>query len=51
MDKDKDYVIQILNGCDFFLDIGMKTLTERSLLKIDLENKFKMHGLIHDMGR
>jgi hypothetical protein len=51
MDKDKDYVIQILDGCDFFPDIGIKTLTERSLLTIDNENKFRMHGLIRDMGR
>jgi hypothetical protein len=51
MDKDKDYVIQILDGCDFFPNIGIKTLTERSLLTIDCENKFRMHGLIRDMGR
>jgi nucleoside-triphosphatase THEP1 len=51
MDKDKDYVIQILDGCGFFPDIGIKTLTKRSLLTIDHENKFRMHGLIRDMGR
>jgi hypothetical protein len=50
MDKDKNYVIQILDGCDFFPSIGMKTLTERYLLKIDSENKFRMHDLIRDMG-
>jgi hypothetical protein len=51
MDKDKDYIIQILDGCDFFPNIGIETLTERSLLKIDSENKFRMHDLIRDMGR
>jgi nucleoside-triphosphatase THEP1 len=51
MDKDKDYVFRILDGCDFFPKIGIKTLTERSLLIIDCENKFRMHGLIQDMGR
>jgi hypothetical protein len=51
MDKDKDYVIQILDGCDFFPNIGIKTLIERSLLKIDRENKFRLHALIRDMGR
>jgi hypothetical protein len=51
MYKDKDYIIQILDGCGFFPDIGIKTLTERSLMTIDRENKFRMHGLIRDMGR
>jgi hypothetical protein len=46
MYKDKDYIIQILDGCGFFPDIGIKTLTERPLMTIDRENKFRMHGLI-----
>jgi hypothetical protein len=49
--KDKDYIIQILDGFGFFPDFGIKTLTERSLMTIDRENKFRMHSLIRDMGR
>jgi hypothetical protein len=51
MYKDKDYIIQILDGCGLFPNIGIKTLTERSLMTIDRENKFRMRGLIRDMGR
>jgi hypothetical protein len=49
--KDKDYIIQILDGCGFFPDFGIKTLTKRSLMTIGRENKFRMHGLIQDMRR
>jgi hypothetical protein len=51
MDKDKEYIIQILDGCYIRPDIDIRTLTKRSLLTIDGGNKFRMHGLIQDMGR
>ncbi|KAI9070716.1 hypothetical protein K1719_047321 [Acacia pycnantha] len=44
-------VTQILNGCGFFANMGIKTLIERSLVTIDEKNKFCMHDLLRDMGR
>ncbi|XP_028751318.1 TMV resistance protein N-like [Neltuma alba] len=48
---DKNEVTQILNGCELFADIGIKTLIERSLVSIDEKNKLVMHDLLRDMGR
>jgi len=49
--KDKDYVTEILNGCGLFAGIGIAVLIERSLLKVEKNNKLGMHDLIRDMGR
>ncbi|PNX81644.1 disease resistance protein (TIR-NBS-LRR class), partial [Trifolium pratense] len=49
--KDRDYVTEILNGCGLFADIGIAVLIERSLLKVEKNNKLGMHDLIRDMGR
>ncbi|KEH29017.1 disease resistance protein RPV1 isoform X2 [Medicago truncatula] len=48
---DKKDVIQILNGCGFFADIGIKVLVERALVTVDNRNKLRMHDLLRDMGR
>ena len=48
---DQNDVIQILNGCGFFADIGIKVLVERSLVTVDNRNKLQMHDLLRDMGR
>ncbi|XP_058729210.1 disease resistance protein RUN1-like isoform X2 [Vicia villosa] len=48
---DKNDVIQILNGCGFFADIGIKVLVERSLVTVDNRNKLRTHDLLRDMGR
>ncbi|AES87069.1 TIR-NBS-LRR RCT1-like resistance protein, putative [Medicago truncatula] len=48
---DRNDAIQILNGCQFFADIGIKVLLERSLLTVDNRNKLRMHDLLRDMGR
>ena len=48
---DKKDVIQILNGCGFFADVGIKVLVERALVTIDNRNKLRMHDLLRDMGR
>ncbi|MCI11841.1 NBS-LRR resistance protein [Trifolium medium] len=48
---DKKDVIQILNGCGFFADIGIKVLVERALVTVDNKNKIQMHDLLRDMGR
>jgi len=49
--KDRAYVTEILNGCGLHADIGIAILIERSLVKIEKNNKFGMHDLIRDMGR
>ncbi|CAI8600894.1 unnamed protein product [Vicia faba] len=48
---DRNDVTQILNGCGFFADIGIKVLIERSLVTVDNRNKLQMHDLLRDMGR
>jgi len=48
---DKNDVIQILNGCGFFADSGMKILLERGLVTVDNGNKLRVHDLLRDMGR
>ncbi|KAK7286763.1 hypothetical protein RJT34_21989 [Clitoria ternatea] len=49
--KDRSYVTKILNGCGLHADIGITILVERSLLKVDKNNKLRMHDLLRDMGR
>ncbi|RDX67768.1 TMV resistance protein N, partial [Mucuna pruriens] len=49
--KDRAYVTEILNGCGLHADIGITVLIERSLIKVEKNNKLGMHDLIRDMGR
>jgi len=49
--KDRAYVTEILNGCGLHADIGITVLIERSLVKLENNNKLGMHALIRDMGR
>ncbi|KAI5423017.1 hypothetical protein KIW84_046142 [Lathyrus oleraceus] len=49
--KDRAYISEILNGCGLHADIGIPVLVERSLVKIEKNNKLAMHDLIRDMGR
>jgi hypothetical protein len=49
--KDRAYVTKILNGCGLYADIGITVLVERSLVKIEKNNKLGMHDLLRDMGR
>ncbi|XP_027337076.1 TMV resistance protein N-like [Abrus precatorius] len=49
--KDRAYVTDILNGCGLHADIGITVLIERSLIKIEKNNKLGMHDLLRDMGR
>ena len=48
---DRNDVIQILNGCGLFAEIGISVLVERSLVTVDDKNKLGMHDLVRDMGR
>ena len=49
--KDRAYVTKILNGCGIDADSGIKVLIQRSLLKVDKNNKLRMHPLLRQMGR
>ncbi|TYH86787.1 hypothetical protein ES332_D01G069200v1 [Gossypium tomentosum] len=49
--EDKDMVTKILDGCSFFLDIGIDVLIKKSLVTIDEDNKLSMHDLLQEMGR
>jgi len=49
--KDRSDVTEILNGCGLHADIGITVLIERSLAKVERNNKLGMHDLIRDMGR
>ncbi|XVF78439.1 hypothetical protein PTKIN_Ptkin14bG0133200 [Pterospermum kingtungense] len=48
--EEKDFVIEILKGCDFFPHIGIDVLIKKSLLKVD-DYKLRMHELLQEMGR
>ena len=47
--QDKDYVIKLLKSCDFFPEIGIRNLIDKSLVTISY-NKLCMHDLIQEMG-
>ncbi|KAK7286762.1 hypothetical protein RJT34_21987 [Clitoria ternatea] len=49
--KGRAYVTVILNGCEFHPEIGITILIERSLIKVEKNNKLTMHDLLRDMGR
>ncbi|KAK4784033.1 hypothetical protein SAY86_018401 [Trapa natans] len=46
-----DYVMKILDACKFFPDIGIRVLTDKSLVSVDNNNKLWMHDLLREMGR
>ncbi|KAG8479654.1 hypothetical protein CXB51_029382 [Gossypium anomalum] len=48
----KDFVIKVLDGCEFFPDIGIDVLIKKSLVKVDKHNQYlKMHDLLQEMGK
>ena len=49
--KNRADVTEILNGCGLHADIGIAVLIERSLVKVDKNNKLQMHDLLRHMGR
>nr|XP_007134179.1 hypothetical protein PHAVU_010G026200g [Phaseolus vulgaris]ESW06173.1 hypothetical protein PHAVU_010G026200g [Phaseolus vulgaris] len=49
--KDRGYVTEILNGCELYADDGIPALIERSLIKVEKNNKLGMHPLLQEMGR
>ncbi|XP_068330042.1 disease resistance protein RUN1-like [Pyrus communis] len=49
--KDEDYIVRILDACDFKTICGIQNLRDRCLVTIDRDNKLSMHDMIRDMGR
>ncbi|KAG4122934.1 hypothetical protein ERO13_D11G297400v2 [Gossypium hirsutum] len=49
--KMKDFVMKVLNGCEFFPDIGIDVLIKKSLLTVDEHKRLRMHDLLQEMGR
>lgn len=48
--NDRDYVIKILDGCNFDPIIGIHVFIEKSLIYIVDHNKVWMHDLLQQMG-
>ncbi|KAL6315920.1 hypothetical protein AAG906_013754 [Vitis piasezkii] len=48
--EDKDYVMEILDGCGFFSLSGIRALIDKSLITIS-SNELMMHDLIQEMGK
>ncbi|XP_009350789.2 disease resistance protein RPV1 [Pyrus x bretschneideri] len=48
---DRDYVVRILDGCDFHTIVGMENLIEKCLLTTDRDNKLYVHPIFRDTGR
>ncbi|KAI9075655.1 hypothetical protein K1719_042352 [Acacia pycnantha] len=51
INKDRNYVTQILDECRLHANCGLQILIERSLVKIGTNNKFEMHDLLQEMGK
>ncbi|KAG4177079.1 hypothetical protein ERO13_A11G284200v2 [Gossypium hirsutum] len=48
--EEKDFVMEVLDGCEFFPDIGIDVLIKKSLLTINRHNQLLMHDLLQEMG-
>ena len=46
----KDHVVNILDGCGLFTDLGIYALTDESLISI-VDNKLEMPNIFQDTGR
>ncbi|ESW06180.1 hypothetical protein PHAVU_010G026900 [Phaseolus vulgaris] len=49
--KGRACVTKILNGCGIDADSGIRVLIERSLIRVNKNNKLGMHPLLREMGR
>ncbi|KAL1146138.1 hypothetical protein V6Z11_A11G351200 [Gossypium hirsutum] len=50
--EEKDMVMKVLDGCEFFPDIGIDVLIKKSLIKVSDDNRYlRMHALLQEMGR
>lgn len=49
--KDKEYVVKILDECNFYTTVGIENLVDRGLITIGEGNKLIMDQLLRDMAR
>ncbi|KAK7343085.1 hypothetical protein VNO80_26048 [Phaseolus coccineus] len=49
--KDRDWVTNLLEACDFFAASGIEVLLNKALVTISDCNSIEMHDLIQEMGR
>nr|XP_011461687.1 PREDICTED: disease resistance protein RRS1-like [Fragaria vesca subsp. vesca] len=49
--KAKNYVIDILRGCDLNPEYGIEVLTEKALISINEKKEILMHDLLEEMGK
>ncbi|KAG4177078.1 hypothetical protein ERO13_A11G284300v2 [Gossypium hirsutum] len=49
--EEKDFVMKVLDGCEFCPDIGIDVLIKKSLLTVNKCNRLQMHDLLQEMGR
>ncbi|KAL6289850.1 hypothetical protein ACE6H2_007360 [Prunus campanulata] len=49
--RDKDYIVNILDGCDLYTIVGIQNLIDKCLVSIDEFDKVHMHDMIRGMGR
>ncbi|XLR52845.1 hypothetical protein S83_003517 [Arachis hypogaea] len=48
---DKDEVVEVLENCGHFPQIGIEILIEKSLVTLGRGNKLEMHDLLQEMGK
>nr|XP_048336979.1 disease resistance protein RPV1-like [Ziziphus jujuba var. spinosa] len=48
---EEDNIIQIMDSCGFFPEIGIRVLIDKSLLHVDNDDKVWMHDLLQEMGK
>ncbi|XP_042486829.1 disease resistance protein L6-like isoform X2 [Macadamia integrifolia] len=48
---DKNIACYIWDGCEFFPEVGIEILRQKSLIKIGEENELIMHDQLRDLGR
>ncbi|KAL7235600.1 hypothetical protein ACSBR1_018986 [Camellia fascicularis] len=51
IEKDRNYMLTILKGCDFYTGVGIQNLINKCLITIDNRDRLMMHQLLRDMGR
>ncbi|GMJ12381.1 hypothetical protein like AT5G17680 [Hibiscus trionum] len=49
--EEKGFIVKVLDGCEFFPEIGIDVLVKKSLLTVSKDNKLQMHDLLREMGR
>ncbi|KAM7477406.1 hypothetical protein LguiA_025619 [Lonicera macranthoides] len=49
--KHKNDTVAILEGCDYYTELGIQNLIDRNLLSVEENKRLGMHQLLQDMGR